>query len=88
MKITFRSSFLRDVKAVRDKQLTTRLKQIIEQVEEAKSLASIPNIKQLRGDKNHYRIRIGEYRLAMVVQAENVTFVRFLHRKDIYRYFP
>ena len=88
MKTTFRSSFLRDVKAIRDKHLSARLKSVIEQVEEANSLASILNVKQLRGEKNHYRIRIGEYRLAMVVQEETVTFVRFLHRKDVYRYFP
>jgi len=88
VKTTFRSSFLRDVKAIRDKQLSARLKSVIEQVEEADSLASILNVKQLRGEKNHYRIRLGEYRLAMVVQEETVTFVRFLHRKDVYRYFP
>ena len=88
MKTTFRSSFLRDVKAIRDKHLSARLKKVIEQVEEADSLASILNVKQLRGEKDHYRIRIGEYRLAMVVQDETVTFVRFLHRKDVYRYFP
>ena len=88
MKTIFRSSFLRDVRTLRDKQLSARVKQTIQQVELADSLASFPNVKQLRGEKGHYRIRLGEYRLALTVQADTVTFVRFLHRKEIYRNFP
>lgn len=88
MRIIFRSSFLKDFKAVRDRQLLARLKQAIEQVENVNSLTSLSNVKQLKGEKNHYRIRIGEYRLALTVQDDTVTFVRFLHRKEIYRYFP
>jgi len=88
VKTTFRSSFLRDFKAVRDKQLMARLRQAIEQVENAQSLSSLPQVKQLKGGRNHYRIRIGEYRVALTVEGETATFVRFLHRKEIYRYFP
>jgi mRNA-degrading endonuclease RelE of RelBE toxin-antitoxin system len=34
------------------------------------------------------RIRLGEYRLGFVFESGAVTFVRCLHRKEIYRYFP
>lgn len=34
------------------------------------------------------RLRIGDYRLGMIVEGEVVEIVRFLHRRDIYRYFP
>lgn len=88
MTTIFRSSFLRDFKVVRDKQLLARLKQVIEQFDSAESLTSLTNLKQLKGEKNHYRIRVGEYRLGLTVQGNTVTFVRFLHRKEIYRYFP
>jgi len=88
VKTIFRTSFLRDFKAVRDKQLLSRLKNAIEQVDNAYSLASVSSVKQLKGQGNHYRIRIGDYRLALIVQDEVVTFVRFLHRREIYRYFP
>ncbi|HEY4721787.1 MAG TPA: type II toxin-antitoxin system RelE/ParE family toxin [Anaerolineae bacterium] len=46
------------------------------------------NIKKLQGGTNYYRIRVGDYRVGLVVESDTVTFVRFLHRKDIYRYFP
>ena len=88
MKTTFRNSFLRDVERIRDKQLLSRLRQVIVQLENAKSPSSIPKLKQLKGEKNHFRIRIGEYRLGLKLQTDAVTVVRFLHRKEIYRYFP
>ena len=88
MKTIFRTSFLRDFKAVRDKQLLSRLKSVIEQVDKADSLASVSSVKQIKGQANHYRIRIGDYRLALVLQDDAVTFVPFLHRREIYRYFP
>jgi len=88
VKTTFRNSFLKDLKAIRDKQLLSRVKETIELVENADSLTALHNLKPLKGEKNYYRIRIGEYRLGLAVQNDNVAFVWFLHRKEIYRYFP
>jgi mRNA-degrading endonuclease RelE of RelBE toxin-antitoxin system len=31
---------------------------------------------------------VGNYRLGLIIEAETVIFVRVLHRKEIYRYFP
>jgi mRNA interferase RelE/StbE len=36
----------------------------------------------------YYRIRLGDYRVGLKIENNTVCFVRFLHRKDIYRYFP
>jgi len=76
------------LKAIRDKQLLSRVKEVIEHVEKTDSLTNLPNLKQLKREKNYYRIRIGEYRLGLAVQFDNVVFIRFLHRREIYRYFP
>ena len=46
------------------------------------------NLRKLRGSDRYYRIRVGEYRVGLSVEGDTVTFVRFLHRKDVYRYFP
>jgi len=35
-----------------------------------------------------YRIGIGDYRIGLILEDETLIFVRFLHRKDLYRYFP
>jgi len=46
------------------------------------------NIKKLKGEGDYYRIRVGDYRIGMKVNDGVVSFVRILHRKEIYRYFP
>ena len=52
------------------------------------TIADIANLKKLKAGVNHFRLRIGEYRLGFVLEKEKVIFVRFLHRKDIYKFFP
>ena len=88
MKVEFKSSFVKDLKRVSDKGLKERLKETIEQVENAQKFQEIGSIKKLRGGERYYRIRIGDYRLGLVSDGNTVVFVRFLHRKDIYRHFP
>ena len=88
MKTVYRNSFLRDLKNVRDKQLLSRVREVVERVEKADTLTSLQRLKPLKGEKNYFRIRVGEYRLGLHLEGDAVTFVRFLHRKEIYRYFP
>jgi len=88
LKVQFRRSFLKDVKGLSDKPLKERIKAAIAQVEAAQTLREIGNIKKLKGSQNYYRIRIGEYRVALICEEASITFVRCLHRRDIYRYLP
>ncbi len=88
MKVQFRSSFLKDIKNIADKSIKQRLKEAISTVEAAHTLHEISNIKKLRGPQNFYRIRIGDYRIAITHEDEVVTFIRCLHRREIYRYLP
>ena len=68
--------------------MLNRIRQIIETVEQAETLAEFPNLKQLKTNGLYYRIRTGDYRVGMTIEEDTVTFVRALHRKEIYRYFP
>jgi mRNA interferase RelE/StbE len=88
MNTQFKESFTKDLRRVRNKDLLNRAKAVIETVEQAESLGQIPNLEQLKGWSKYYRIRVGDYRVGLVIERDVVTFVRFLHRKDIYRYFP
>ena len=51
-------------------------------------LSDVRNIKKIKGFKNLYRIRLGEYRIGIEYRNSKVVFIRFLLRKDIYKYFP
>jgi mRNA interferase RelE/StbE len=88
VKVAFRESFVKDLQDLQDKNLLKRAKELIEVVEKADSLISIPNVKKLKGGGNYFRLRVGDYRVGVALNDGTVTFVRFLNRKDIYKYFP
>ena len=90
MKTEFKDSFLKDIRSIKDKKLLLRLEQFIVAVENLDNLSQIPNLKKLKGQKNkvYYRSRIGNYRVGLNIKQDIVVFVRFLNRKEIYRYFP
>lgn len=88
MKVQFKASFAKDLREVKDKEALARVKGVIESVERASSLEGIAQLKRLKGGGHYYRVRVGDYRIGLTADAGSVTLVRFLHRKDIYRYFP
>lgn len=88
MKVAFRKSFERDLKKIKDRSVLERVKQVVEQVEEANNFQEMRNVKKLTGTDSFFRIRIGEHRIGIYLDADEVEFVRCLHRRDMYRYFP
>lgn len=89
MKTAFRKSFERDLKSLKkDRQMLGRIRKKIEEVEEASGLEDLSSVKKLGGGDNYYRIRVGDYRIGLALEDETVVFVRCLHRREIYRYFP
>lgn len=86
MRTLFKESFLKDVEALGDGALKKRVRKAIAQVEQVATLKDIKNLKKLKGGDQYYRIRIGDYRLGLILQDDTVVFVRCLHRRDVYRY--
>ena len=52
-------------------------------------LSEVLRFKKIRGKENHYRIRVGDYRIIYSPQGSSliVRVIRVGHRKDVYRYF-
>ena len=88
MKVLFRESFVRDLRRIEDQDVLRRIRQAVESVEQATNLLDVPHLKRLHSKGRHYRIRVGNYRLGLTVDENQVYFVRALHRREIYRYFP
>jgi mRNA interferase RelE/StbE len=88
VKVEFRESFAKDLKGVKDKGLLKHAREVIEAIEKADSLTGLSNLKKLKGGRNYFRLRIGDYRIGIALENDTVIFVRFLNRKDIYKYFP
>ncbi len=65
-----------------------RLSELLILADSINRLVDIPNCRKMRGYKNYYRIRMGDYRIGLELDNDTVVFKRYLHRKDIYKYFP
>lgn len=88
MKTEFKASFAKDLKNIKNKDALRHIKDTIEQIDRAQSLQNLTGVKKLKGVGNYFRIRVGEYRIGMILKGDTVAFVRCLDRKEIYRYFP
>jgi len=89
VKFSIEKSFDRDVDRIKDKKLLRRLRTFLSMIDNADTIHGIPHIKKIEGYESYYRIKIGDYRLGMeAISNREVLLIRFLHRKDIYRYFP
>ena len=88
MQVEITKKFSKQVGNCRDNKLRAGIKEIIEKISEAVSISEIKNIKKLKGYKNIYRIRIGDYRIGILIKNNSIVFAAFDHRSDIYKYFP
>jgi mRNA interferase RelE/StbE len=88
MEVVYLNSYLRSIKKIKNKDLIIKLNMTIENIEKAKTLTEIENIKKLSGFTNCYRIKIDNYRIGIVLKDTIVVLVQFQNRKDIYNKFP
>ncbi|MFH7243646.1 MAG: type II toxin-antitoxin system RelE/ParE family toxin [Spirulina sp.] len=88
MKVEFRKTFEKDLRKASDKILFRKIKEVIESVERTERLDEISNLKKLKGGDNYFRIRVGDYRIGLFLEEDIVFFVRVMHRREFYRYFP
>lgn len=88
MKIKFESKFSKDLRKIKDQKLLSQIKVVINECKLAQTLDEIKNLKKLKGYQTFYRIKIGDYRIGMAIINDELIFTRFLHRREIYRFFP
>lgn len=81
-------SFAKDLQRIHDQRLRKRIANCIIQITHADSPGQINYLKRIKGEISYYRIRFGDYRLGLKMESNRVILIRFLHRKEIYNYFP
>ncbi|MCC6838686.1 MAG: hypothetical protein IT230_00860 [Flavobacteriales bacterium] len=87
MQVGFLIAFEKDLAKV-PRPVRKRVLALVGRLEAAGSIRQIGQVKKLAGHKNAYRIRIGNFRLGILVQGNKVMFARILDRKEVYRFFP
>jgi len=88
VKVEFKSSFVKDLKKIKEKHLQNQIRELIEKAESTANITELENMKKISRGDVYYQIRLGNYRIGIKIENNTVYFIRFLHRKDIYRYFP
>jgi mRNA interferase RelE/StbE len=82
-------SFIKDLQKIQDQKVKSQILNIIDELESASNFSLIKNVKKLSGYKKFYRIRIGNYRIAVELNSpEELILIRVLHRKEMYQKWP
>jgi mRNA interferase RelE/StbE len=82
-KVEFAASAVREFRAL-ERPMQRRIAVRIDQLAEN---PLPPDVKKLSGKPDHYRIRVGEYRVIYRMESKRVTVVvvKIGHRRDVYR---
>jgi mRNA interferase RelE/StbE len=89
MTVEFDKSFERSIDRLKNTAILSKIEKIILQIEQAKNLREVRNIRKLSGYKNYYRIKAGEYRIGVeIIEHDTVRLIVVAHRKMIYSSFP
>ena len=88
MKVEPTRLFRRDVRQLGSAQIRRRLEQVIQELIAADNITEVSGVSRMTAPGEHYRIRIGEYRLGITMDGETAILRRFLPRGEIYRRFP
>jgi len=63
--------------------LKTRIIWTLKELE--KGFSARLDIKKLKGTKNHYRIRVGDYRILFAMEFEAIYVYDVSHRRNVYK---
>ena len=85
----YKKTFLKDLSKLPLDYRERIEKLVFEVIPKSNNLFALLDIKLMKGYKNYYRIRTGEYRIGCKIEKENkITFYRVKTRSDIYKVFP
>ena len=90
MEVKFKPKFWRDLNKLKNEmKVVDAFSKILQQVEKAKNIDEINNIKKLDDYESRFRIKLffdkqRDYRIGLYIHRETLWFARFLHRRKIY----
>ena len=88
MNVIYLRSFLNDIKKIKDKNLKSKVKDFIIELEEAETIEALASVRKLKGYSVAYRAKIKGYRVGIYYDSDIVELARLVKRNDIYKVFP
>lgn len=85
MNVTYDRKFFKDFSIVPE-YIQVSFAELSEKIKTISNIRDIQHCKQLKGTKDFYRIRIGDYRITFKIENNNtIEFRRFLPRGQVYK---
>lgn len=84
----YRSSFLKDIKKVKDKKVKDLIESTILKVKSAQCISDIPGCEKLTSRGKFYKIKQPPYRFGIYIDNGIVEFIIFGTRENFYKDFP
>jgi len=85
----YKKTFLKDLSKLPLNYRKRIEKLVFEEIPKYNNLLETLDIKLLKGYKDYYRIRVGDYRIGCKIEKRNkIIFYRIKNRSDIYKLFP
>ena len=85
----YKRTFLKDLAKLPSRYKEKIEKLVFDEIPNLENIFNFIDIKRMRGYRNYYRIRVGNYRIGCKIEKDKrVIFYRVKSRKDIYRVFP
>ena len=88
MEVEYTSGFNKDVRKLRDRKLKDAIIAAIQNIKVAAKPGHIRNLEDIKGFKNYFRIRIGDFRIGIRIVSNKVYLIIVAHRSEIYKLFP
>lgn len=77
MKTEYLPSFTKDLKKLKKTSTYSEIKNLVfNTIPDCQNITEIKSLKKIKGHKNAYRIRVGNYRIGVFIQKETVTVLR------------
>ncbi|MDL1971376.1 MAG: type II toxin-antitoxin system RelE/ParE family toxin [Candidatus Desulfofervidaceae bacterium] len=88
-KVKYTKRFLKELSKV-PKNIQERVEKIVFMELKESNPFSLGYVERLKGFKDKYKIRVGDYRIGLRIDKEKkeVVCLRVARRKDIYKLFP
>lgn len=88
MKLVLTTRFAKDLRSIRDAHVKADVDSALDTMKAATRLEELGDVIKIKGAKNAFRMRVGNYRIGFYLDGDTITLGRFADRKDIYRLFP
>ncbi len=88
-KVEYTKRFLKELASLPE-ETSSRIELIVFSELESENPFKLGYLKKMKGYKDKYKIRVGDYRVGLTIDKKNQIMIcqRVAHRREIYKIFP